>query len=90
MTTREVCELKDSDELESKYILEYDTLFPNGYNLKLGTVTTYLSLEGRKRVSAGVQSYFSQQKFDRFVGVKFDINNIENYIHPLQKYKGGG
>ena len=34
--TLERCELKELDELECKKIAEYDTIFPNGYNLTIG------------------------------------------------------
>jgi len=83
----DVCTLEDSDKIEESNIIQYETMFPGGYNLKYGTITTRLSLEGRKRVSKGVQVYFSQQKFDRFKGVEVDISKIEDYIRPLRREK---
>ncbi len=79
------CYLKDSDTTESLYIQKLQSMFPNGYNLKLGTKTTYLSEEGRKRVSDGVYNYYKDKKFERFKNIKYIDNNIDKYIKPLKR-----
>jgi hypothetical protein len=80
------CSLNDSDNEESKYIISLDTMYPNGYNLKFGTITTRLSEEGRKRVSDGVYKYYIDKKYERFKNINFPIEkNIEKFIHPLNR-----
>ena len=61
-------------------------MFPNGYNLKYGTKTTYLSDEGKKRVSIGVYNYYKDKKFYRFQGIEFsESEDINNFIKPTNK-----
>jgi len=82
------CHIKDSDELESYYITKLNSMFPNGYNLKFGTKTTYLSEEGRKRVSNGVYNYYKDKKIERFKDIKIPLDNdINKYIKPLLRDK---
>jgi hypothetical protein len=85
----ERCYPEESDDREAYYIIKYNTMFPNGYNLKLGTITTHLSAEGRKRVSTGVCRFYENKKYDRFDMIKIpsDIDdNLDKYIRPLRKY----
>ena len=80
----ELCSKEESDTVESSYILNLNTMFPNGYNLKYGTKTTYLSDEGKKRVSIGVYNYYKDKKFYRFQGIEFsESEDINNFIKPL-------
>jgi hypothetical protein len=80
------CSLSDADKTEEFYIKKYNTMFPKGYNLKFGTVTTYLSLEGRKRVSNGVYEYYKDKKFERFKDLSKPLTkNIDDYIRPLNR-----
>ena len=39
----EICSIENSDNREAFYIVSHNTMYPNGYNLKLGTITTRLS-----------------------------------------------
>lgn len=77
--------LGKSDDIESKHIISFNTMFPNGYNLKLGTRTTRLSEEGRKRVSKGVQNYYYDKKLSRFTNVVVEEDKIDTYIRPLKR-----
>jgi hypothetical protein len=80
------CSKENSDTLETKYILEYDTVFPNGYNLKIGGQTFNHSDESKKRLSKGVTKMYEIKKFERFKDVILEKNfDIEKYIHPLKR-----
>jgi len=81
------CEVKDADDLETKYIIESNSIYPNGYNLKIGGKTFRHCDESKKRVSAGVMKYYKQQKFDRFMNLKTIDSNYEKYIRPLNRDK---
>ncbi|AYV82079.1 MAG: GIY-YIG catalytic domain-containing endonuclease [Homavirus sp.] len=82
----ETCSLDKSDDRETFYIITLDTMFPNGYNLKLGTITTRLSEEGKKRVSNGVHLYYKNIKKKRFENINIDPNiPNEKYIRPLNR-----
>ena len=82
----ECCEIKDADERETHYIKEFNSLFPNGYNLKNGGNVFTHSDESKKRVSNGVINYFKDKKSDRFKDVKHIDDDIDKYIKPLNKH----
>ncbi len=82
----ECCEIKHADERETHYIKEFNSLFPNGYNLKNGGNVFTHSDESKKRVSNGVINYFKDKKFDRFKDVKYIDDDIDKYIKPLKKH----
>ena len=81
----ECCEISDSDEKERHYIKHYDSLFPNGYNLKNGGKVFTHSDESKKRVSNGVISYYKDKKYERFKDIKFIEDDIQKYIKPLKR-----
>ena len=81
----EYCELKDADEKEIWYIKLNNSLFPNGYNLKIGGNTFTHSEESKKRVSNGIIKYFENKKYQRFLDIKSIDDDIEKYIKPLNK-----
>ena len=83
----EYCELKDADEKEIYYIKLNNSLFPNGYNLKMGGKTFTHSDESKKRVSNGVIKYYENKKYDKFEGISKIDDDIEKYIKPLNKHK---
>ncbi len=54
------CSSKDECcEIESKYILEYDSIYPNGYNLTLGGDGGIPCDEVKKKISKSLRNYFS-------------------------------
>lgn len=80
------CDMNNGDTLETKYILEYNSIYPNGYNLKLGGKTFKHTDESKKRLSNGVKKYFEDKKISRFIGIVVnDTDNIEKYIRPLRR-----
>jgi hypothetical protein len=83
-----ICDMDKGDELETKYILEYKSLFPFGYNLKTGGKVFKHTDESKHRVSKGVFKYFEDKKMKRFIDIILpqDILNIDKYIRPLNKY----
>jgi group I intron endonuclease len=81
----ECCELADSDERETHYIISNNTTFPNGYNLKLGGKQFAHTQESKRRVSQGIHNYYIQQKFERFKDVSKIGDDIEKYIKPLKR-----
>ena len=82
----EYCEINDADKRETHYIKEFNSLYPNGYNLKNGGNVFTHSDESKKRLSNGVSNYYKDKKFDRFKDVKQIDDDIEKYIKPLKKY----
>jgi group I intron endonuclease len=81
----ECCETEKSDEREIHYIKEFNSLFPNGYNLKNGGSVFTHSDESKKRVSNGVMNYFKDKKAERFKDIKTIDDDIEKYIKPLNR-----
>jgi group I intron endonuclease len=82
----EYCEIVDANDREIHYIKTFDSLFPNGYNLKNGGSVFTHSDESKKRVSNGVINYFKDKKFERFKNVQILDDNIDNYIKPLNRF----
>jgi group I intron endonuclease len=82
----EYCEINDADKRETHYIKEFNSLYPNGYNLKNGGNVFTHSDESKKRLSNGVSNYYKDKKFDRFKHVNQIDDDIEKYIKPLKKY----
>ena len=57
-----VCEVNDLDNLESQYVLEYNSLAPFGYNLTSGgRFQMTVAPEVRKRLSESGKAYFSKE-----------------------------
>jgi hypothetical protein len=82
----ELCDIIESDDRETYYIKELNTLFPNGYNLKFGTKTINLSDEGKRRVSEGVYNFYKDKKFDRFKDIEIPSDiDINSFIRPLNR-----
>jgi group I intron endonuclease len=81
----ECCEISNSDGREIHYIKEFNSLFPNGYNLKNGGTSFTHSDESKKRVSNGVMLYFKEKKFERFQNITKIEDDIEKYIKPLNR-----
>jgi group I intron endonuclease len=83
----ECCKTNEANDREIHYIKEFDSLFPNGYNLKNGGLVFTHTDESKKRVSNGVVRYFIDKKYERFKNIKKeDIDkHIEQYIKPLKR-----
>jgi len=81
----EYCELNQADDREIHYIKHFNSLFPNGYNLKNGGNVFTHSEESKRRVSNGVINYFKDKKYERFKNVKYLDEDIEKYIKPLNR-----
>jgi hypothetical protein len=83
----ERCEITYANDREIHYIKTFNSLFPNGYNLKNGGSVFTHSDESKKRVSNGVINYFKEKKYERFKNIKQIDNDIEKYIKPLNRNK---
>ena len=84
----EYCDINKVDEREKYYIKKFNTLFPNGFNLKNGGSNVFTHTdESKKRVSNGVINYFKNKKFERFKNIKKIDDDIEKYIKPLNRDK---
>lgn len=81
----ECCDLSQADERETHYIKEFNSLFPNGYNLKNGGSVFTHSEESKKRLSVGVLNYYKDKKYERFKDIKQIDDDIEKYIKPLKR-----
>lgn len=81
----EYCEIDNADDRETFYTLKLNTLFPNGYNLKLGGFAFSHSDESKRRLSIGVANYYKDKKFERFKDITNIDDTIEKYIFPLKR-----
>ena len=83
----ECCEIINADEKEIHYIKLFNSLYPNGYNLKNGGSVFTHSDESKRRVSDGILNYYKDKKIERFKHIKHIDNDIEKYIKPLKRDK---
>lgn len=81
------CPYNERDIMEKNYIEKYNSIFPNGYNLKNGGYSFEHTEESKRRVSKGIENYFKDIKLARFNHIiSSDIeNDIENHIKPLKR-----
>jgi hypothetical protein len=83
----ERCTLDDADSKETEYINKLNTLFPNGYNLKLGGSVFKHSSESKKRLSEGVKNIFQIKSLKDFKNIQIPNENIASLIKPLNRHK---
>jgi len=81
----ECCEIADANDREIHFINQFNSLFPNGYNLKNGGSVFTHTDESKKRVSVGVAKYYEDKKYERFVNIKRLKDNNELYIKTLNR-----
>ena len=76
------CDMNSGDETESKYIKQYNSMFPTGYNLKIGGTVFQHTEESRSRLSVSGLKYFEKQKLDKYKDVTLpeDIKDYDKYI----------
>ena len=77
--------IHELDKFETQYIKTFNSMVPNGYNLKNGGSVFTHSDESKKRVSDGVSNYYKDKKFERFKDIKKIDDDIEKYIKPLKR-----
>ena len=83
----ENCECIDSDTKEIYYISKFNSLYPNGYNLKNGGMTFSHTDMSKQRVSNGVRKYYYEKKLKRFENVSIETLDYDKYIRPLRRHK---
>lgn len=92
----DTCPMELNDETEAKYIIKYNSVFPFGYNLKIGGTIFKHSDESRRilsesyyrskvkhdTVKVNIMNSIIQNKLDRLDDVELpeDIDNYEKYI----------
>jgi hypothetical protein len=81
----EYCNIDDSNDREIYYINKHNSLYPNGYNLKLGGNIFSHCEESKKRVSEGVYEYYKHKKYERFRNIEIIDDDVEKYIKPLKR-----
>lgn len=86
----EYCEIEDSNDKEIFYISKHNTIAPNGYNLCEGGKKGPTLYQQRIKLMKKTQEQFSEKKLQKYNGIKFDVENIEQYIHERHCDKYGG
>lgn len=81
------CDLSEIDDLETHYIKEYNTMFPNGYNLTTGGRSRKACENTRAKIMNATQKQFADSKLERFKGTKVDINNLDQYLYLSYHHK---
>jgi hypothetical protein len=85
----DTCDMENGDDTEDKYILECKSLFPNGYNLKLGKTIYKYTEETRpikvdnNNIPYSTTNSIEQNKLSRFNDVDIPedlLVNLDNYI----------
>jgi hypothetical protein len=76
------CDMKSGDETEAKYIRQYNSMFPTGYNLKIGGTVFQHTEESRSRLSVSGLKYFEKKRLEKYKDVTLpeDIKDYDKYI----------
>jgi hypothetical protein len=82
------CDMNSGDETEAKYIKQYKSMFPIGYNLKIGGTVFQHTEESRSRLSVSGLKYFEKQRLDKYKDVILpeDIKDYNIYIIECNKH----
>jgi hypothetical protein len=76
VTLLETCPVKDLNEREKHFIIEYDSL-KNGYNLTHGGDTQFITEEGRQNIANTLIKYNTNKRLKKFEGKNIQKINIE-------------
>jgi group I intron endonuclease len=83
----ELCDIEQADTQETKYITTFNSLYPNGYNIKFGGIQFRHDNISKKKVSDGLITYYESQKIKKFENITIPCDkNLEQYLRPLNKY----
>ena len=76
------CDMNSGDETEAKYIRQYNSMFPTGYNLKIGGTVFQHTEESRSRLSVSGLKYFEKKRLVKYKDVTLpeDIKDYDKYI----------
>lgn len=86
----EYCLPEDANNREIHLIKEYNTLYPNGYNLTEGG-NKGPTLQGQKeKLMRKSHEQYKEQKLERFKGVKINVEDIDKYIREYSHERYGG
>lgn len=82
------CDMNSGDETEAKYIKQYKSMFPIGYNLKIGGTVFQHTEESRSRLSVSGLKYFEKKRLDKYKDVILpeDIKDYNIYIIECNKH----
>jgi hypothetical protein len=81
--------MNKGDELETKYILQYNSLFPNGYNLTTGGTVFQHTEESKTRLSIGGLKAFEIKKLEKYKDIDLP-ENITDYDKHMKKISSSG
>jgi group I intron endonuclease len=81
----ETCHINNADERETYYIDKYNSLCPNGYNLKNGGKVFRHTNDSKIKLSIAVNKSCINQKYERFKNIDSIDDDIEQYIKPLRR-----
>jgi len=81
------CDMNSGDETEAKYIRQYNSMFPTGYNLKIGGTVFQHTEESRSRLSVSGLKYFEKKRLVKYKDVTLpeDIKDYDKYIKEYGK-----
>jgi hypothetical protein len=78
-----------ANDLEIRYIKEYNTISPNGYNLTNGGKCGCILIEQRVKAMKNTYKQFEDKKLNKFkdVGHLVNINDLESHIREYTSYE---
>jgi hypothetical protein len=80
------CLQKDADKLEHDYILKYNSLYPNGYNIKLGGTVFVHTNDSKKKLSESGKVYYIYKKLYKVRDIDITNYDFNDIIRPLLKH----
>lgn len=86
----EYCLPDDANELEIRYIKQYNSIAPSGYNLSEGGGKGPTEQAQKEKLMLKSQEQYRQQKFDRFKDVVVDLTQMDSYVREYYHERYGG
>lgn len=85
LTILELCEYDKLDFAEKEYIFQYNSLYPNGYNLESGgSASKYMSEHSRSKISEA-RLKWAEEHYDYLKDFR-KLMNDPQYLRPLHRH----
>jgi hypothetical protein len=80
------CIRDNADKLEYDYMIKYNSLFPNGYNIKQGGTVFVHTDNSKTKLSNSVKQYYIYKKLYKIREIDINDYIFNEIIKPLNKH----
>jgi hypothetical protein len=82
----QICSQDDANRIESEWIIQLNSLAPNGYNLTTNCRSFCPSIDFRKSISCGLINALEDKRFERIKKYSISLNeDLDKYVTPKNR-----